>query len=43
MGYIDQSDIIAGIAAVELTLKELGYRFELGAGIKAAMEILGQE
>lgn len=41
MGYIDQSDIIAGIAAVELTLKELGYQLELGAGIKAAMEILG--
>jgi aspartate aminotransferase-like enzyme len=42
MGYIDQSDIIAGIAAVELTLQELGYRFELGVGVKAAMEILGQ-
>jgi aspartate aminotransferase-like enzyme len=41
MGYIDQSDIIAGIAAVELTLQELGYRFELGVGVKAAMEILG--
>jgi aspartate aminotransferase-like enzyme len=40
MGYIDQSDIIAGIAAVEMTLKELGYQFELGAGIKAAMEVL---
>jgi aspartate aminotransferase-like enzyme len=42
MGYIDQSDIIAGIAAVEMTLKELGYHFELGAGVKAAMEIIGQ-
>ena len=41
MGYIDQSDIIAGIAAVEMTLQELGYKFELGAGVKAAMEILG--
>jgi aspartate aminotransferase-like enzyme len=40
MGYIDQSDIIAGIAAVELTLLELGYKFELGAGVKAAMESL---
>ncbi|MCX5916209.1 MAG: alanine--glyoxylate aminotransferase family protein [Deltaproteobacteria bacterium] len=40
MGYIDPSDIIAGIAAVEMTLKELGYQFELGAGIKAAMEVL---
>jgi aspartate aminotransferase-like enzyme len=41
MGYIDQSDIIAGIAAVEMTLKDLGYKFELGAGVKAAMNILG--
>jgi len=43
MGYIDQSDIIAGIAAVELSLKELGYQFELGAGIKAAIEVLSNE
>ncbi len=42
MGYIDQSDILAGIAAVEMTLKELGYKFELGAGVKEAMNILGQ-
>jgi len=42
MGYIGPSDIIAGIAAIELTLKELGYQFELGAGVKAAMEILGK-
>jgi aspartate aminotransferase-like enzyme len=42
MGYIDQCDILAGIAAVELTLHELGHKFELGVGIKAAMEIIGQ-
>ena len=42
MGYIDASDIVAAIAAVELTLKELGYQFELGAGVRAAMEILGK-
>ena len=40
MGYIDQADIL-GIAAVELTLKELGHDFELGKGVRAAMEILG--
>ncbi len=40
MGHIDPSDIIAGIAALELTLKELGYPFEWGAGIKAALEVL---
>jgi aspartate aminotransferase-like enzyme len=42
MGYIDPSDIIAGIAALELTLQELGYKFELGVGVKAAMEILNK-
>jgi aspartate aminotransferase-like enzyme len=39
MGYVDASDIIAGIAAVEITLRELGYKFELGAGVQAAMDI----
>jgi serine---pyruvate transaminase len=43
MGYFDQSDIIAGIAAVELTLLELGYKFELGAGVKAALEVLSEK
>jgi aspartate aminotransferase-like enzyme len=42
MGYVDASDIIAGIAAVEMTLRALGHKFEPGAGVKAAMEILGK-
>jgi len=42
MGYIDQSDLLAGIAAVELTLQELGYSFELGKGVRAAMEVLSE-
>ncbi len=42
MGYIDQADILEGIAAVELTLKELGYDFELGRGVRAAMEIFAK-
>jgi aspartate aminotransferase-like enzyme len=40
MGYIDPSDILAGIAALELTLRELGYQFELGAGVKEALKVL---
>lgn len=36
MGYIHGSDIIEGIACLETVLKELGYKFESGAGIKAA-------
>jgi serine---pyruvate transaminase len=43
MGYIDQADILQGIAAVELTLKELGYDFELGKGVRGAMEILSEK
>ena len=42
MGYIDRADILAGIAAVELTLRELGHDCQPGEGVRAAMEILGQ-
>ena len=40
MGYVDQSDIIMAVAAVEMTLKELGYAVEMGKGVRAAMEVL---
>ena len=43
MGYIDKFDIITAISALEMALLELGYRFELGSGIKAAEEVLGGE
>ena len=33
-------DIIVGIVALEMTLKELGYQFELGAGVRRAEEVL---
>ena len=33
MGYIDQFDILAAIAGVELVLKEMGHPVELGAGL----------
>jgi aspartate aminotransferase-like enzyme len=39
MGYIDQSDILMAIGALELTLQELGHHFEPGKGVRAAMEI----
>jgi aspartate aminotransferase-like enzyme len=28
------------ISALEMLLKEMGYRFELGAGVKAVEEVL---
>ena len=43
MGFIDRADIIAVISAVECVLKDLGYRFDFGAGSRKASEILGME
>ena len=36
LGYFGEFDIITTLAALEMTLAELGYEFERGAGIKAA-------
>ena len=36
LGYFGAFDIIVTLAALEMTLAELGYEFERGAGIKAA-------
>jgi alanine-glyoxylate transaminase/serine-glyoxylate transaminase/serine-pyruvate transaminase len=40
MGNVNLSDITSTIGAVEITLRNLGYRFEYGAGLKAAQEKL---
>jgi aspartate aminotransferase-like enzyme len=40
-GYMDTYDIVTVVAAVEMTLKELGYSVELGKGVQAALEVLG--
>jgi aspartate aminotransferase-like enzyme len=39
MGYIDQFDILAGIAGTELTLAEMGVKVEVGAGVAAAQRV----
>jgi aspartate aminotransferase-like enzyme len=39
MGYIAESDIIMGIACLEKVLTQMGYKFTLGAGVKAAEEV----
>lgn len=36
LGYFGEFDIITTLAALEMTLAELGYGFERGSGIKAA-------
>jgi len=40
MGNVNLSDITSTIGAVEITLRNLGYLFEYGAGLKAAEEKL---
>lgn len=40
LGYADVLDVINAVASVERGLKEFGYSFELGAGLRAAEKIL---
>jgi aspartate aminotransferase-like enzyme len=40
MGYLDALDMVTAIAAVEMTLRDLGHKVELGAGVRRAEEIL---
>lgn len=39
MGYIEEFDIIAGISCLEKVLHQMGYKFTLGSGVKAAEEV----
>ena len=39
MGYIGEFDIIVGISCLEKVLKQMGYKFDLAAGVKAAQEV----
>jgi aspartate aminotransferase-like enzyme len=43
MGYIDEQDLLGTLGALEIVLNDLGYKVELGIGLKAAQEILGKE
>jgi len=40
LGYYERLDMVMVISALEMLLKEMGYKFELGKGVKAAEEIL---
>ncbi|MDP2920806.1 MAG: alanine--glyoxylate aminotransferase family protein [Candidatus Omnitrophota bacterium] len=40
MGYITPSDLIVCIATLETVLSEMGYKFQLGSGVKALEETL---
>ncbi len=39
MGYIGEFDIISGISCLEKVLLQMGYKFELGAGVAAAEKV----
>ncbi len=40
LGYYGRLDMIMVISALEMLLKKMGYQFELGAGLRAAEEVL---
>jgi len=41
-GYCDRFDVTTGISALELVLKDLGHKFELGKGVGAALKIFSE-
>jgi serine---pyruvate transaminase len=42
LGYYDQFDIIRGLAALEVTLGDMGYPVKLGAAVAAAEQVFAQ-
>jgi len=43
LGYYDRLDMIMVISALEMLLKQMGYSFELGRGVRAAEEVFLKE
>jgi aspartate aminotransferase-like enzyme len=39
MGYIDQFDVVAALAGIELVLLEMGHKLEPGCGVAAAQKV----
>jgi aspartate aminotransferase-like enzyme len=40
MGYCEPLDVIQVVSAIEMSLRQIGVNVELGAGVKAAQEVL---
>ncbi len=40
LGYADKYDVITAVSALEFTLRDLGYKFQMGVGISAAINVL---
>lgn len=43
MGYVDATDTLGAIAAIELLMSHMGHHGELGAGVAAAMRVMGED
>jgi aspartate aminotransferase-like enzyme len=43
MGYVEEFDIIVCISCLEKALSQMGYKFNFGAGVKAAQEVFLQK
>ena len=43
LGYVDDSDVIVGLAALERVLATLGLPVEYGAGMGAAQRVFAKE
>lgn len=43
MGYVGDYDVIIGISALEMLLAQMGYEFEMGAGVRAAQQVLARQ
>lgn len=39
LGYMVEFDVMTAISALEIVLKELGYKFEVGSGASAALKV----
>ncbi|MCX5811590.1 MAG: alanine--glyoxylate aminotransferase family protein [Proteobacteria bacterium] len=40
LGYADKYDVITAISALEFTLRDLGYKFQMGSGVAKALDCL---
>ncbi len=43
MGYVDQFDTLAQVAGLELALRDLGAKIDIGAGVAAAQRVLAEK
>jgi len=42
MGYVQPYDILSGLAALELTLRDLGHPVKIGTSVQAALAVLSE-